>query len=276
MKYKVSDLSKILGVTTNTIRSYEKEGYIKSERDESNYRWYKSFDICRTAVIRLFIKCGFAHADIKQILDSTADTKHNICTNQLDAIDKELKRLHFLRHWLKDNIQLMDTIKNIGDGFTTMDCPALKYIIYSKGDKILGEVKRLNTINDFMYNIPEIQLIKLFKLKDLNDNKFICYNGWAMKEIDIKRLNVENIITDDNLFIEYYPVQKCLYGAMNISSIYMNDEDKLNETRINFFKKAHKYMKENNMEITGDVTEIMVNVLTDTVSSLVCIPFKYI
>lgn len=58
MKYKINKLAKILGVTTNTIRRYEKMGYIVPERDESDYRWYNGNDVPRIANIRLLRKTG--------------------------------------------------------------------------------------------------------------------------------------------------------------------------------------------------------------------------
>lgn len=273
MKYKVSDLSKVLGVTTNTIRRYEKEGFINSERDKSDYRWYEEFDICKTAIIRLLIKCGFTHSEIKEMLDNNSDKITEICQNRLDEIDKEMSRLYFLRHWLKDNIQLFNTLEQIGEGFMTMKNPSLRYILYSKGDRLLNEKERLETINHFMYTIPEVQLIRLFKLEDIENHIFIPYNGWEMKEMDIKRLDVEDIIKN-NKFIEIYPSQQCLYGVLEIPAQYMNDAVKLKEKRIEFFKKAAKYMDDNKMKASGDIMEIIVNVLGNTTQSLVCIPYK--
>ena len=34
MKYKISELAKLLGVSTNTVRRYEDMGYISAVRDE--------------------------------------------------------------------------------------------------------------------------------------------------------------------------------------------------------------------------------------------------
>ena len=41
MRYKISDLAKLLDVSTNTVRRYEDMGYISAVRDEnSGYRYY--------------------------------------------------------------------------------------------------------------------------------------------------------------------------------------------------------------------------------------------
>ena len=36
MRYKISDLAKLLGVSTNTVRRYEDMGYISAVRDENS------------------------------------------------------------------------------------------------------------------------------------------------------------------------------------------------------------------------------------------------
>ncbi len=273
MKYKVSDLAKTLGVTTNTIRRYEDNGYITPERDSSDYRWYQSSDIHKTAVIRLLIKCGFTHSEIKGLMHSSSDKICNTYTDKLAEIDEELNRLYFLRHWLKDNLQLIKTIEEMGQNYIIRDSRALKYITYSKGDKLLNEKARLKTINDFMYNIPEVQLINIFKLEDIEKGLFIPLSAWAMKSNDVKRLNVEDII-NNNEFVETYSAAECLYAVFEIPAKYVNDTDKLTEIRKEFFDKINIYMQQNSMQMTGDVVEFLVNVLGDTASSLVCIPIE--
>ncbi|MEI3163696.1 MAG: MerR family transcriptional regulator [Lachnospirales bacterium] len=274
MQYKISELAKILGITTNAIRMYEKDGYITSERNKSNYRLYDKFDIYRISIIRLLIKCGFTHSDINNFVNKNSTEKHKIYSNKLAQIDNEIQRLYFLRHWLKDNIQLIDTIKEIGDNYVIKVCPALKYIPYSKDDKILKEPKRLELINKFIYEIPEIQLVKVYKHFDFENNIFTRYDAWAMKTSDITRLNVGDIINEDNEFIKDYPSQKCLYGVIEIPTHLLEIDEELHKVHQKFYDKAYAYMKENNMKICGNIMEIMVNILTDVSSALICIPFE--
>lgn len=274
MQYKISELSKILGITTNAIRMYEKDGYITSERNKSNYRLYDKYDIYRISIIRLLIKCGFTHSDINNFVNKNSAEKHKIYSNKLAQIDNEIQRLYFLRHWLKDNIQLIDTIKEIGDNYVIKVCPALKYIPYSKDDEILKEPKRLELINKFIYEIPEIQLVKVYKHFDVENNIFTRYDAWAMKTSDIARLNVENIINEDNEFIKDYPSQKCLYGVIEIPTHLLEIDEELHKVHQKFYDKAYAYMKEKNMKICGNIMEIMVNILTDVSSALICIPFE--
>ena len=46
MKYKIGDVARILGVSTDILRYYERKGVVTPEKDESNdYRYYESWHI---------------------------------------------------------------------------------------------------------------------------------------------------------------------------------------------------------------------------------------
>lgn len=274
MKYKISELAKVLGVTANTIRRYENEGYIVPYRDASGYRWYTEGDIAKIASIRLYRKCDFSHQSIKKMLNSHSDEITAICEDKLAEMDEQIQTLQHLRHWLKDNIKLMHTLESIDSGFMIMNCPPLKYVLYSVGDKLLTENKRLKTINDFMYAVHEVQLIQLRKLEDIKNHKNILHRGWALKDMDIERLNLYDIVTEDNEFIVNYPMQKCLYGVLKIQTPDISANEN-NYTLTNLFiERAESYMQKNNLELSGDVMSFIVNNLGNTSDMLVCMPVK--
>lgn len=274
MRYKVSELAKILGVTTNTIRRYENNGYIMPVRDESDYRWYNESDISRIAFIRLYRKCGFSHQHIEGMLGSSSETVRSIYIDRLDEIDRQIQALKYLRHWLKDNIQLINTLADIGEGFMIMNCPPLKYVLYSDDGKLLTEKERLNTINSFMYAVHEVQLINIFKPRQTDSKFFVPQRGWAIKVMDIERLGLKSIITEDNPFIETYPTQKCLYGTIRYTAEELDSAELLHTARKKFAKRLRKYMQKNRFSVDGDIISFDVSILGDTTDMLVCIPVK--
>ncbi len=272
MKYKISDLAKVLGITTNTLRRYENNGYIVPERDESDYRWYKAEDILRIAAIRLYRKCGFPHNEIMDMLNKNTDDILDICTERLNKIDEEINRLKYLRHWLKDNIQLMNTLRETGDNYIIMDCPAMKYVLYSDNDRLLTEKERLNTINMFMYHIHEVQMIYLISHDDIKNNIMPINKGWVMKEMDIERLNLQNTIKDDNPFIVDYPSRKCLYGVLEYPSDCTDNDPRFTEAKKSFHKRTTEYMLKHNFKLDGDIMAVITNIIGDKTGLLYCFP----
>ena len=46
VRYKIGDVSRILGISTDLLRYYEKKGVVKPQKDQSNdYRYYDTWDI---------------------------------------------------------------------------------------------------------------------------------------------------------------------------------------------------------------------------------------
>ena len=271
MRYLTNDLAKLLGVTTNTIRRYEQSGFLNPKRDISNYRWYESPDISKAAMVRLYSKCGFSHDEIRSMIKS--DNVHDICAKKLEDMDKQLERLTRLRHWLKDNIKLMETVEKLKNDYTTMKCPAMYYITYSSGDKLFKENERLDTLKLFMYEAPEVQLLSVFKLDDIKSGRIISHTGWALKEIDVKKFGMSDIIYG-NKFIEYYPAVECLYGAVEIPSEDIYSNVKMNRLFGEYLSDARKYIGERGCCISGDIFQIYVNTFGSTVNILIGIPFK--
>ncbi|MBQ9604352.1 MAG: MerR family transcriptional regulator, partial [Firmicutes bacterium] len=197
MKYKTNELAKVLGVTTNTIRRYENNGYITPDKSiESGYRSYTQGDILKIGLIRLLRKCGFTHQEIESFNNKPNEEIRDLAQNKLDAIDRQIQRLKFLRHWLKDNIQMIDVCRDLGEGFTVMECPPVYYVLYSSGEKLLTEKERLKTITDFMYAAPEVQSIMLYREKDLKNGNVLPNLGWAIKEMDIERIGLQDIFAN--------------------------------------------------------------------------------
>ena len=46
MRYKIGDVSRILGISTDLLRYYEKKGVVQPQKDKNNdYRYYDTWDI---------------------------------------------------------------------------------------------------------------------------------------------------------------------------------------------------------------------------------------
>ena len=76
MNYKVSDLSKILDISSNTVRRYEGMGYLSPDRMDANgYRVYGAGDVTKMIIINHYRKIGFSHAEIANIFKGSYHEK---------------------------------------------------------------------------------------------------------------------------------------------------------------------------------------------------------
>ena len=209
-----------------------------------------------------------------QMLDSSHKNIMDICNAKLAKIDAEMDRLKYLRHWLKDNIELLHTAENTGDGYIIMDCPATKYVIYSENEKLLTEKDRLKTINMFMYHVHEVQMMYLIKGAAIDSTIPTINLGWVMKEMDIKRLHLENDVTSDNPYIIDYPSKKCLYSIFQYpANLNMGDEQLT--SAINAYKeKLINHMNEQGYTLDGDIMMIVIDAIGCMAQLLCCVPIK--
>lgn len=273
MRYKINKLAKILGVTPNTIRRYEQMGYIVPERDISGYRWYDSGDVPKIAMIRLLRKTGFTHQDIEMFLGNSRSEIKTISKKRLDLIDEEMRRLKYLRHWLKDNIQLIETFEEIGSGFVTRENRKTRYVIYSVGDDLLSEDARLKPLHSFMYNVEEVQLITIYKKEDIEKGIIRPHNALAIKEKDIERLNIPDDVINDP-YVEIYPCQTCVYGVISMPADKIGDSETQKAVLGEFEQRITPYLRDNNFVLDGDVAAYVVELLGSTADYLLCVPVR--
>lgn len=235
MKYKISDLSKIFNVSTNTIRKYEDNGYILPKRDEGNgYRWYSDEDVSRMCLVRLYIKSGFSHSDIPFMLDSGIDGLLARNEARLQEMDTEINRLKGLRHRLKDNIVLLKRINEFRNGIIEMNAVPVYYVLHREGSRLLTERERLETIHQYMYEAPETQLIYLFRKNDLLNKTGVYCEGCSVKEKYVCSLNLYK-----NEYTEYYPSCKAVHMLV--------------ESHNNIFDDVVEHMEKNNLPVKGDI-----------------------
>ena len=86
MRYKIGDVSRILGISADLLRYYEKKGVVRPQKDKSNdYRYYDTWDINFLIDCLWFKRFGFGipqvaymvtdcyHGDLISLLDEKSD-----------------------------------------------------------------------------------------------------------------------------------------------------------------------------------------------------------
>lgn len=274
MQYITSDLAKILGITTNTIRRYEESGFLQPIRGENNYRSYNDYDIKKASMIRQYSKCGFSHNEISSMLGSGDEDIIDMYQQKMDELDKQIELLTRLRHWIKDNQKMIRTAKTLDSEYIFMKCPPLKYILYCAGETILDDKKRLDALKTFIYDAPEIQLIQLYKQDDFSQNKLIPYTGWALKTVDIEKFHLEDFISN-NPYIETYPELECVYYINRIPREIINETDQILAIKKANFEKLASYLDEQQYTISGDIVEFYVNAVGNIITLMTCVPITH-
>lgn len=88
MKYKIGDVAKILGISTDLLRYYEKKGVVHPVKDKNNdYRYYDTWDINFLLDCLWYKNFGFG---IEQIAHFVSDSSYDDITRAVDMKEQEI------------------------------------------------------------------------------------------------------------------------------------------------------------------------------------------
>lgn len=113
-KYTISQISKKLGISKDTLRYYDKENIVVPERAENGYRYYSENDICKLKYILVMKYSDFTLTEIKSVISSMNLECNDHCnlSNILDMKNKELlEKINHLKRMSEILTLSMEIIK---------------------------------------------------------------------------------------------------------------------------------------------------------------------
>ncbi len=256
MKYKTSDLSKMLNVSANTIRRFAEKGYLSPQRDDDNqYRYFENSDVEKTTYISKYRKIGFGHEEIADMFQSDLFEKCAIYEKKMEELDKEIMRLKFHRHMLKDDINLIRRSKEYGEEFQEKDCVPLHYVSYKSDRKMSTDRQCIEEVHRFLYDFPEIRYIYIVRKEDILQRRIRYEEAIAIREDLVEYLGLDV----SNEVIEYYPRHKSIMRVVRLP-IDFRDENVMEsyDVKALLYDNFFKFMNENGYILAGDAIGVKI------------------
>ena len=132
--YKIGEVAEILGVSTDTIRFYEKNGIVYSHKDEQNgYRYFTTADVFCLIDVTFYramdipveqvcqIMKSYSHRDVRELLENTEE-----------YLEKKIRRQQALLKRVRATIEDYRTIEESLGVFQVKEMPPR--IIYGETD----------------------------------------------------------------------------------------------------------------------------------------------
>jgi len=112
LKYRIGDVARILGISTDIIRYYEKKGVVSPIKDKFNdYRYYDTWDINYLIDCLWFKKFGFGIEEIAGIVtDCGYDQLLSLMTDKSEEIEDNLRIQEMLLERMKSHCHTIATI----------------------------------------------------------------------------------------------------------------------------------------------------------------------
>lgn len=117
MLYKIGDIARIMGVTTEAIRHYERMGLIVPEKDpQTKYRYFTEEQLGQLLYIQRLSKMGIRLQEVRdQFLNGTLDSQRTVINETLQSTLQQQQLLQMKSNNLKnclEFLQLADESKN--------------------------------------------------------------------------------------------------------------------------------------------------------------------
>lgn len=132
-RYRIGDIARLLGVSADTLRYYEKIGLLpRVGRSGAGLREYGERDVSRLRFIQRAQKMGFSLAEIAHLLamrenpQQARDDVRTLTAAKLDEVEARLKELTLLRDELRLLLNLCRGAKDGCPIIETIDKPGKK------------------------------------------------------------------------------------------------------------------------------------------------------
>ena len=249
MEYNTNELSRLLDVSTNTIRRYEKMGYLSADRNEQNgYRKFSHADVEKLMYVAKYRKVEFSHEEIADILNEDRKAIVKRFETRKEEIDAQIRHLQAVSHMLKDDIMLMHRVEEYGSDVIELECSPFYYVLYQKRGKLCGPGIYAEKLHHFMSKCIEFEYLYLFEQQDVLDGKMIYSEGVGAHKHRTEKYNI-----DVSAPVEFYERRPCILQFMRVPLDFRGAADADPEGLYQqLFGDLLKYMEEHNMEACGD------------------------
>ncbi|MFC9708964.1 MerR family transcriptional regulator [Paenibacillus sp. NPDC056933] len=240
--YKISEISKLYGISVDSLRYYEELGVLEPQREKNNYRIYSLKDISKLNIIRDLRLLDFSMQQIKDYLDNhSLDKTLEILYEEQRLIQERINKLQQRGKMINERVNVISANSEIKTGefkvvkFPDRPCLQLNLRI-TRDEEMDFAIKKLhskheNRIFDFANQIYASSV----KVDEMIVNKPIIFDS-VFFILDQNEKEYDYILLEGDYLTFYYR------GG------YHQTSQKIFEV-IN-------YAKDNNLQLLGNPFEI--------------------
>ncbi len=102
-KYYIHETARLLGLSDQALRFFEKKGIITARRDEKDYRYYDENDIGRLLAYQNLRSCGFNMEETLGVLNSGSETSAaDILLDKIQSLEQEVRHMEAVIEYLRE------------------------------------------------------------------------------------------------------------------------------------------------------------------------------
>ena len=239
-KYKISDVAKVLDISPELVRHYERKGILTPKRNENGYREYSTRDINILTGLRKLIKMGYSLESIEfsinqASLDEVIESLDNLEKKTIKEIRQKQLILEVIR---KQKVEFHMLYDNENKFFIKQSPSVYRIQFQYKMMISIDEAVSLN-VGKWIENMPIVSVSPEFSIEDIYNN-LEDFNFGLIVDKDL----AEELDLINTPGIKLIPSQLCLTtiikseGADHIKPIMLQN--------------AVRHMKDNNMKMINN------------------------
>ncbi len=242
MKFKISDISKMTGISPSGIRFYEKAGVISPNRGKNQkYRDYSLHELNLLLLCRIYRDCGFTLPEAVDLLYCADIHQIKNCNEvQYAKLQQEIERKQILLETLAQRIKDIDCYQAEPPYYRFMDSPALLRLkVWQPGVNEKDNLIFLQ-VQEWMKYVPFVESCLTLSKENLCNGQGILQTEWG---ISIEERLAARLNFSPNFNVERIPSSYCLRVVINITEHLSISSDQLDGIR--------NYMARHNVEAAG-------------------------
>ena len=190
-KLTIHEVAKLNGISTDSLRYYEKIGLLTPSRGDNKYRYYTLDDLMILNLIREFRTLNFSFPQIKEMLkDQTLASTSNLLQHELTLIDNQIAHLKQTRKTLLQRLNTMNSFFCQAKPHTVgiLELPEMKCLHIVDGPVKVEEIDYY--LSDYARR-KKLDMVNIIGRYDL-------YRLDTAHRIDEKRYDVKEILVTNN------------------------------------------------------------------------------
>lgn len=247
MKYKVGDVERILGLSAETLRFFEKKGVITPERDQHNgYRYYDTLDLNKLVAYKFYRGMEFSMDEAADLINSLSVSESMDQLKKQQAIITE-KRKHYelLERRMEELRTSFLNVENNPQQFQIVECPELLLYFNQVNDVFAEEGIQQEVNRAWLQQLPFVWLALHIPKEEIPEGNVLHW-GYAIRtEYQEIAVQLRSPLT------RRIPSQKSVYTVFKCRK-GMTMEPKMLQSALDF-------MHETGLELNGDAVGCIIH-----------------
>lgn len=239
-KYQISKVAKVIGMSDEGVRNYEKVGIIKPEIDnDTGYRHFDIMDIVTLFSSKMFRNLGFDLKETSKIInDYEVHDIKSVLLNKENYLKEKIKIDNLIIKRLENINFLVDELQNKLYKCCIAKRPSMYRLEFLENGGVRLSKEKQRFIQEWVKLSPLSALSTRYPLETFPDYADKSISGLGILYEDAKLIDIK-----ENEFIKFWPETKCAYSLVRCDNSRLSID----------FGFMFDYLCKYNLKHNGDV-----------------------